>query len=201
MDDWSSDKNRIVKSISKNFGRGLNYDERVSDFADSVTVGLLNTAVEKKLNWEKGFVNKEGKTVRNIMVLFANRFITKVLKAPGNRTRPKADGTDTCQNALPPPLKQLSNVLYETGFTLINAMLNSAFGDESIYLEKHYEKEFASLLIPYYSVPFPGPNIAAIDKNYGKEYKTYAKKIFDIIKQEVMICDWEDPKGYNSLGL
>lgn len=179
----------------------LYYTELDNDAAQSVLTAMLLSAVDKKLNWNSGFYHTNKQLVRKIMIPMLSRDVTRVLLNPGNRTVPKADGEDNCGNSLIPTLEQLDDVLWNNQFTVVTSILNSDLLGTDKYLEDVYVKEFASLLIVLYQTFFPGPKPQKWKLNDTVDFKSYAKKIYDIIATEVMMCDWKDPTGYNTLGL
>lgn len=126
------------------------------------------------------------------------RDYTKTLLKPGNRTEPKADGNDTCTNALIPTIEQLNKVLWDNHFTVINCILNSlGYG---ILQDKVYRDLFASLFVTYHQAVIPEEGVYLTEPD-GFNFTVFAKSMHDFIKHEVMSCDWEDPIGYNTLGL
>lgn len=199
MQEFTTEKSKILSAITKTNQGELN-SNYYGDGEDSVTTALLFTAVEKKLKWNSGFYYSGTKIIRKIMVPFVIRNITTVLKLPGNRDTPKADGNDKCSTALPPTTDQLDKVLFDYQFAIINAILNIPANDEDHLTENHYTEEFARLFVPYYQIPFPAPGVRA-EHDIKYDYRPYAKQIYDVLKREVMECDWEDPIGYNTLGL
>lgn len=78
---------------------------------------------------------------------------TKVLKTPGNRHPPKADGTDNCSTTLNSEMEQLNQVLWDHQFTVINSIMKNS--DIAYNIEEYYEYVFSSLFVPYYQVPLP----------------------------------------------
>lgn len=164
-------------------------------YYQSLTTAMLFAAVDKNLKWSADFYHG-GKLVRKIMILMVyNRFIT-ILATPGNRKPPKADGKDTCANSLIPEMEQLNQVLFEHQFTLINSIVKVPQVGHSI--EKFYADAFSSFFVPYYQAPLPKSGVYA---SGGMDTLPYAKNLYDTISKEVMSCDWEDPVGYNTLGL
>lgn len=193
--EFTSDRNKTLAAISTDKG---NSASNGIDDQDSVTTAMLLAAVDSKLKWNPGFYDTKGKTVRKIMIPMVFRKNTNALKNPGGRTPAKADGTDTCATTLPPKMKELNNVLFTNNFAVFNSILNFRYKDE--WLMDYYQKEFGSLLVPYHQ--FPIPEAKKEPTEYAPfSFRTYAQTIVNQIKKEVMTCDWEEPKGYNSLGL
>lgn len=200
MQKLTADKNKIVSAISKsvfvNSTSGWeNYD---GDASNSLTTAMLFTAVETDLKWNSGFNDKQDNLVRKIMIPMVWRDHTRKLETPGNRKPPNADGTDTCVNSLIPEIEQVNKVLWDHQFTVITSIINTA--QLGKIQDQIYRELFASLFVPYYSAPIPREG--EVFKNAKEfDYEAYAKSLYDIISREVMSCDWEDPVGYNTLGL
>lgn len=95
-------------------------------------------------------------------------------------------------------MQQLNKVLWDNQITVVNSIINSK--PVTTFLDKYYEDLFARLFVPYYQAPIPKAGVT-FSKPDNFDYKAYAKVVYDIISKEVMSCDWEDPVGYNTLGL
>lgn len=200
MEKLTKDKKKIVSAISKDIFHvgGSGWDNYDKDVSDSLTTAMLFTAVDKDLSWNSGFKDKQDNLVRKIMIPMVYRKVTTVLQTPGNRKPPKADGSDKCATALIPEIEQLNKVLWDHHFTVVMSILNN--GVSGTVPDIIYGQLFASLLVPYYQAPIPKAGEYLKDpKNF--DHKAYAKKIHNMISEEVMSCDWEDPIGYNTLGL
>lgn len=193
--EFSTNKETILAALRSDIGSSANSG---NNDEDSVTTAMMMAAVDKKLEWNHGFYDIRTQTVRKIMIPMVFRKITRVLENPGSRSIPKADGTDTCGTTIPPKISQLNKVLFDNKFAVFNSILNSPYKGE--WLNDYYQKQFGSLLVPYHQFPIPG-NHKEAEKNSNFNFQVYAKSIVQKIKEEVMTCDWEEPKGYNSLGL
>ncbi len=199
LQELTTDKNKTVTAVSKlvvPYGTEDWSNNYPNDLRESLTTAMLFAAVDKRLHWNSGFDDKQGNLVRKIMIPMVHMDFTRTLLTPGNRKPPKADGTDRCPTALIPEMEQLNRVLWDNQFTVVNSILNN----RGIKFDSLYEQAFASLLVPYYQAVCPKAG-GDLPEPYLFDYKSYAKRIYDIIVREVMSCDWEDPIGYNSLGL
>lgn len=190
----TNEKSKILAGLEKNVYENSNHK---SDNEDSLTTAMLFAAVDKKLSWNTDFYDSQGQIVRKIMIPLVFSKITKTLLTPGNRTAPKADGKDNCRNYIPPDMIQLNQVLFDNQISVFNSILNF---DSTEPMDVYYEREFRSFFVPYYQFPIPGPG-QYITEDLNFDFKEYAKKMLQTIKEEVMMCDWEDPIGYNTLGL
>lgn len=160
---------------------------------------MLFAAVDKKLKWNPGFYDNQGNIVRKIMIPMVYKDYTRTLKAPGDRKPPRADGTDTCETALIPEFEQLDQVLFDNQFFVVNSIMKHR-DFAGIKVEKIYAELFENLYVPYYQAPLPNAG-QYLDNITSFDAKAYGKHLYDIILKEVMSCDWEDPVGYNTLGL
>lgn len=204
MQELTGEKNKIVSALSKSvFPTGSNNHSNELpiglDGAGSMTTAMLFAAVDTKIKWNPGFEDKQNNLVRKIMIPMIYRDFIKILETPGDRTRPKADGTDSCATATIPDPEQLNEVLFDNQFTVVSSFIRRK-SDYSEYNEKLCAELFSRLLVPYYEAPVPKAG-QFVDKPENFDAKAYAKILYDIISKEVMTCDWEDPVGYNTLGL
>lgn len=92
-------------------------------------------------------------------------------------------------------------MLWDNQFIVVTSVLNSnSLGTDKIQ-EDVYLKEFAGMQSVFYQTFFPARGIKWNGTIYPGLFENYAKTIYNIIAAEVMMCDWEDPTGYNTLGL
>lgn len=175
----------LIQNVATNLRgqQGPNYPQGGS--RENGLSAVAFTAADSSLGWIREDIDKFGKRVRRIIVLFTDEYSIFELSNPGNRTAFKGDGTDTCSSSLPPTEEMVGYTLNKENILLIGIFV-------SMRSESHklYQAFFQKYGIPQVSQTF----------NYGGWGRDLVEYIRNSVENQ-LLCVFDDPPAYNTLGL
>lgn len=155
-------------------------------YNDYSLTAVAFTICDNTVGWIREDIDKDGRNVNRMILLFLHKLSYFELKNPGNRTQFRGDGTDTCSGSLPATRKQVGEILKKHGVMIIGVY---EYTDAKIY--RQYVDFFQEYRIPHIWKQFRG--------KYG--IGEYIVEFVPGAVRQFLQCYHADPPAYNTLGL
>ncbi|CAL8092089.1 unnamed protein product [Orchesella dallaii] len=140
------------------------------------------------LGWVKGLRDSSGTVVRKIVALVTDATSTRKLRDESGRHEVRGDGTDLCNNTLPPSDQIVERILRENQMSVIG-LYHIDVRYNNISVLDYYQDIFGRMDIPYQGHPIAISNTNNILMNTLAGIRGTIE------------CTPGDPEPYNTLGL